>query len=76
MVEIDNAISSLDIVDGRVDSIKKSLLNNTKSISNSIRILSALNLNPYDFSTENLNIDQKLLVEIYKKVFDNNFSDC
>lgn len=74
MVEIDNAISSLDIVDGRVDSIKKSLLNNTKSISNSIRILSALNLNPYDFSTENLNIDQKLLVEIYKKVFDNNFS--
>ena len=74
MVEVDNAISRISISEEHSESIKKSLLNNTKSISNSIRIFSALNLNPFDFNTSNLNVDQKYLVEIYKIIYENGSS--
>lgn len=70
MIAVDNAISHLEINGAHPDSIRKSLLNNTKSIANCIRIFVELNLNPYDFSTKNINIDQQYLVKIYKIIFD------
>ena len=66
MIEIDNAIACLDICGEHADSVRKSLYNNTKSLANSIRIFAELNLNPDDFKTDNINIDQKYLVDIYK----------
>lgn len=75
MVEVDNAISFLNFHDLHADSLKKSLLNNTKSITNSIRIFSTLNLNPYDFSTANINVDQNYLIEIYKRIYDDKNSN-
>lgn len=74
MIEVDNAINSLNIVGSHPSSIKNSLLNNTKSLSNCIRIFSELNLNPHEFSVNKINIDQKYLVEIYKIIYDNNNS--
>ena len=71
MIEIDNAIACLDICGEHADSVRKSLYNNTKSLANSIRIFAELNLNPDDFKTDNINIDQKYLVDIYKTIYNN-----
>ncbi len=70
LIEVDNAISLLKIEGDHPDSIRKSLLNNSNSIVNSLRILSALNLDPNQFSIENINVDQKYLVDIYKIIFE------
>ena len=71
LLEVDNAISLLDITGDHPESIKKSLLNNSTSLVNSLRIFSSLNLDPNLFCTENLNVDQKYLVDIYKIIFSN-----
>ena len=77
MIEVDNAIEKLDIGGDHADSVRKSLYNNTKSLVNSIRIFAELRLNPADFKTENINIDQKYLVEIYRIIYANsNSSFC
>ena len=65
MIEVDNAIGMLQIEGDHVDSVRKSLYNNAKNIANSLRILAELNLNPFDFKTDNINIDQKYLVDIF-----------
>ena len=71
MIEVDNAIGILQIEGDHVESVRKSLYNNAKNIANSLRILAELNLNPFDFKTDNINIDQKYLVDIYKIIFSN-----
>lgn len=71
MVEVDNAIAKLKLDTECNESIRNSLYNNTKSIASCLRIFSELGLNPFNFKTENINIDQKYLVDIYEIVFSN-----
>ncbi len=71
MVEIDNVATKLKFSGEHSENILKALLNNTKSITNSIRLLSELDLDPSDFDTKNINNDQKYLVDIYKEIYSN-----
>ena len=75
VLEVDNAISKLNLVGEHIESTRKSLLNNARNISDSLRLLSELNLNPFDFNVENLNIDQKYLVDIFKIIKQNTNSN-
>lgn len=71
MIEVDNAISKLVISGNHVNGVRKALLNNTKSLTNSLRILFELNLDPANFDTTNINLDQKYLVDIFKIIINN-----
>lgn len=68
MMCVDNAITAIDAENKFEDNIKKSLQFNTKSIVDSLRIFSELGLDPNDFMIDNINDDQKQLIQIYKKV--------
>lgn len=74
MLEVDNAISKINIEGEHPESIKKSLYNNTKQIANCIRLFSELSLNPFDFKLDNINIDQRYLTDIYKIIYNSSNS--
>ena len=65
IMEVDSAINALCTDNHDEANIKRSLLFNTKSIAESIRILSELGIKHTDLNKENLNIDQQYLTDIY-----------
>ena len=68
IVAVDRAINDLVICDDEADKVKRSLLFNTKPISNCARLLKELNIKTAEINPDHLNIDQKYLVQIYKAV--------
>ena len=58
IMEVDSAINALTIEHPGASNIKRSLLFNTKSIAESIRILCELGVNSMELTKENLNLDQ------------------
>lgn len=71
IMEVDNAISKLDFKTTSLGNVKRSLLLNTKSIVSCIRMFKELGIDSKKMSTEDLNIDQKYLVELYKIIDEN-----
>lgn len=74
IMEIDNVINELEINDVNSENIKRSLLFNTRSIVSCIRILKELGIESEALLSDNLNIDQKYLIEIYKSIDKSNIS--
>lgn len=68
IVAVDRAINALSIHGYEADRVKRSLLFNTKPISNCARLLKELNIKPEEINSDHLNIDQKYLVQIYEAV--------
>ncbi|MBD5135507.1 MAG: hypothetical protein HDT39_06020 [Lachnospiraceae bacterium] len=66
IMEVDNAISELDYQSPCLENVKRSLLFNTKSIVSCIRMFKELGIDSRLMSKEELNIDQRYLVELYK----------
>lgn len=65
IMEVDTAINNLATKNSITDIIKRSLLFNTKSIADSLRILSELGLSGKELSKNSLNIDQQYLIDIF-----------
>ena len=68
IMEVDSAINALTIEHPGASNIKRSLLFNTKSIAESIRILCELGVNSMELTKENLNLDQQYLIDIYRAI--------
>ena len=66
IMEVDNAITELDYQTTFLENVKRSLLFNTKSIVSCIRIFRELGLDSSLINKDELNVDQKYLVELYK----------
>lgn len=66
IMEVDNAITELDYQTTFLENVKRSLLFNTKSIVSCIRIFKELGLDSSLMNKDELNVDQKYLVELYK----------
>lgn len=66
IMEVDNAITELDYQTTFLENVKRSLLFNTKSIVSCIRIFKELGLDSSLMYKDELNVDQKYLVELYK----------
>lgn len=69
MMEVDNCIEQMSINLPDASNIKRSLEFNTSSLVDCIRLFYELSINPEDINTENLNINQQLLVDIFKHIF-------
>lgn len=74
IMEVDNAITSLSINSENAENIKRSLEFNTTSLVSCIRLFSELNLNAFEMNTSNLNEDQKLLIDIFKKISEREYT--
>jgi len=66
IMEVDNAISELNLQTASLENVKRSLLFNTRSIVSCIRMFKELSINSDKMSSDELNIDQRYLVELYK----------
>jgi len=66
IMEVDNAITELDYKTPCLENVKRSLQFNTRSIVSCIRMFKELGIKAKQMTTEELNIDQKYLVELYK----------
>ena len=66
IMEVDNAISELNLQTASLENVKRSLLFNTRSIVSCIRMFKELSINSDKMSSDKLNIDQRYLVELYK----------
>ena len=71
IIEVDNAISFVCDHQKLMQNIKRSLLYNTNTIVNSIRIFSELGLKFVDFDQSRINDDQKLILSIYNQILEN-----
>lgn len=74
IMEVDNAITSLSINSENGENTKRSLEFNTTSLVSCIRLFSELNLNAFEMNTSNLNEDQKLLINIFKKISEREYT--
>ncbi len=74
IMEVDNAITSLSINSENGENTKRSLEFNTTSLVSCIRLFSELNLNAFEMNTSNLNEDQKLLIDIFKKISEREYT--
>ncbi len=73
MASVDNLINSQDFTDCvsstyQMDQLKKSLRKNRASISESIREMFELDLNPKEIRDDKLTVPQKCLVKIYREL--------
>lgn len=68
IMEVDNAISKLSLETACLENVKRSLLFNTRSIVSCIRMFKELGLDSKKMSSDELNINQKYLIELYKIV--------
>lgn len=66
IIEVDNAINSLNFDENLNVSARRSLEYNTKSLVKCIRLFKELRLNANSFDVSRLNTDQKCLIDIYK----------
>lgn len=66
IIEVDNAINSLNFDENLNVSARRSLEYNTKSLVKCIRLFKELRLNANSFDVSRLNTDQKYLIDIYK----------
>lgn len=66
IMEVDNAISELNLQTASLENIKRSLLFNTRSIVSCIRMFKELSIDSNKMNSNELNIEQKYLVELYK----------
>lgn len=66
IIEVDNAIHSLNFDENLNVSARRSLEYNTKSLVKCIRLFKELRLNANSFDVSRLNTDQKYLINIYK----------
>ena len=71
MLEVDTLINNVYVTQHIPENVKNSLLLNNKSIVNSIRILTELNIKERDFDLNILNVEQKILYKIYLEVLNN-----
>lgn len=71
IMAVDNAITKLSADTDISDNVKRSLLFNTKSIVKCLRIFKELGIAPSEFNDKNVNNDQKILLQIYKIVCEN-----
>lgn len=68
IIEVDNAINSLNFDENLNVSARRSLEYNTKSLVKCIRLFKELRLNANSFDVSRLNIDQKYLIDIYEYI--------
>lgn len=68
IIEVDNAINSLNFDENLNVSARRSLEYNTKSLVKCIRLFKELRLNANSFDVSRLNMDQKYLIDIYEYI--------
>ena len=68
IIEVDNAINSLNFDENLNVSARRSLEYNTKSLVKCIRLFKELKLNANSFDVSRLNMDQKYLIDIYEYI--------
>lgn len=68
IIEVDNAINSLNFDENLNVSARRSLEHNTKSLVKCIRLFKELKLNANSFDVSRLNMDQKYLIDIYEYI--------
>lgn len=68
IIEVDNAINSLNFDENLNVNARRSLEYNTKSLVKCIRLFKELRLNANSFDVSRLNMDQKYLIDIYEYI--------
>lgn len=73
IMEVDNAIHLLDL-GNNAENQRNSLEYNSKSIVSAIRLFKELDIDINSLVTDNITVDQKILLEIYKLILERKYS--